>query len=72
MTRKAFDRLESRYREIAFAVVRVESVSMTERIQQILGDVLAEGQTRAEFERSPVVPVREATRSGAGRIARDR
>ena len=51
MTRPAFDRLERRYRESAFTIANVESVAVVERIQGIVGEVVAEGQTAAEFRK---------------------
>ena len=51
MTKVAFDKLLKRYRDIAFTVARVESVALIESIQQILAEIIAEGQTRAEFRR---------------------
>ncbi len=51
MTRPAFDRLQRRYREIAFTVAEVESVTLIEKIQTTLADVVREGETRETFVR---------------------
>ena len=51
MTRKAFNRLQARYREVAFTVAKVESVAVIEQIQGVLEDVLESGQTQAVFAR---------------------
>ena len=49
MTRKAFDKLQRRYREVAFTIANVESVRLIEKVQSVLDDVLATGQTRRVF-----------------------
>ena len=51
MTKVAFNRLERRYREVSFTVARVESVALIERTKELLTDAIAEGHTRAVFER---------------------
>jgi SPP1 gp7 family putative phage head morphogenesis protein len=49
MTRAAFDRLQQRYRHLAFTVANVESVSLVEQVQGALDDALATGKTRDAF-----------------------
>ena len=49
MTRKAFDKLQRRYREVAFTIANVESVRLIEKVKGVLDEVLAEGQTRRVF-----------------------
>ena len=51
MTRRAFDKLQARYREVAFTVARIESVALLEQIQGLVDEALATGSTRAEFRR---------------------
>lgn len=49
MTKTAWDRLEKRYRHLAFTVSNVESVGVIEQIQAALDQALSTGQTRDWF-----------------------